>query len=63
MMEFTIPAAGDMRCLRELPDSVNIGLGCVDCRGEVIDAPETIVRRVEQANMGAAARILRDKHG
>lgn len=49
MMEFTIPAAGDTRCLRELPERVNIGLGCVDCRGEVIDAPETIVKRVEQA--------------
>ena len=49
MMEFTIPAAGDMKCLRELPERVGIGLGCVDCRGEVIDAPETIVARVEQA--------------
>jgi 5-methyltetrahydropteroyltriglutamate--homocysteine methyltransferase len=49
MMEFTIPAAGDTRCLRELPESVNIGLGCVDCRGEVIDEPATIVARVEQA--------------
>ena len=49
MMEFTIPAAGDTRCLRELPDSVNIGLGCVDCRGEIIDAPDTIVARVEHA--------------
>ena len=49
MMEFTIPAAGDTRCLRELPSHVNIGLGCVDCRGEVIDAPDTIVKRVEQA--------------
>lgn len=49
MMEFTIPAAGDTRCLRELPERVNIGLGCVDCRGEVIDEPETIVKRVEQA--------------
>jgi 5-methyltetrahydropteroyltriglutamate--homocysteine methyltransferase len=49
MMEFTIPAAGDTRCLRELPDSVNIGLGCVDCRGEVIDDPDTIVKRVEHA--------------
>ena len=49
MMEFTIPVAGDTRCLRELPDSVNIGLGCVDCRGEVIDAPATIAERVEQA--------------
>lgn len=49
MMEFTIPAAGDTRCLRELPEHVNIGLGCVDCRGEVIDEPATIVKRVEQA--------------
>ena len=98
MMEFTIPAAGDTRCLRDLPERTNIGLGCVDCRGEVIDTPETIVQRVEHAmehvakdrltlapdcgfapgnaadipvdeayaklrNMGAAARILRDKHG
>jgi 5-methyltetrahydropteroyltriglutamate--homocysteine methyltransferase len=49
MMEFTIPAAGDTRCLRALPESVGIGLGCVDCRGEVIDEPETIMARVEQA--------------
>ena len=49
MMEFTIPVAGDTRCLRELPDAVGIGLGCVDCRGEVIDEPETIVARVEHA--------------
>jgi 5-methyltetrahydropteroyltriglutamate--homocysteine methyltransferase len=97
MMEFTIPVAGDTRCLRDLPERMTIGLGCVDCRGEVIDAPETIVKRVEQAmehvakerlalapdcgfapgnaadipideayaklrNMGAAARVLRDKH-
>jgi 5-methyltetrahydropteroyltriglutamate--homocysteine methyltransferase len=49
MMEFTIPAAGDMRCLRDLPERFGIGLGCVDCRGEVIDSPETIIGRVEQA--------------
>jgi 5-methyltetrahydropteroyltriglutamate--homocysteine methyltransferase len=49
MMEFTIPAAGDTRCLRDLPESVSIGLGCVDCRGEVIDPPDTIVARVEHA--------------
>ncbi len=49
MMEFTIPAAGDTRCLRDLPEHVNVGLGCVDCRGEVIDSPETIVARVENA--------------
>jgi len=49
MMEFTIPAAGDMRCLRELPERFSIGLGCVDCRGAIIDPPETVVGRVEQA--------------
>jgi 5-methyltetrahydropteroyltriglutamate--homocysteine methyltransferase len=49
MMEFTIPAAGDTRCLRQLPERVHVGLGCVDCRGEVVDSPETIMQRVEQA--------------
>jgi 5-methyltetrahydropteroyltriglutamate--homocysteine methyltransferase len=49
MMEFTIPAAGDMRCLRDLPERVKIGLGCVDCRGAIVDAPETITARVERA--------------
>jgi len=49
MMEFTIPAAGDMRCLADLPERFKIGLGCVDCRGEIIDSPEVIVSRVEQA--------------
>jgi 5-methyltetrahydropteroyltriglutamate--homocysteine methyltransferase len=49
MMEFTIPAAGDTRCLSDLPERFNIGLGCVDCRGEIIDSPEVIISRVEQA--------------
>jgi 5-methyltetrahydropteroyltriglutamate--homocysteine methyltransferase len=48
-MEFTIPAAGDTRCLSDLPERFTIGLGCVDCRGEIIDSPEVIVSRVEQA--------------
>jgi 5-methyltetrahydropteroyltriglutamate--homocysteine methyltransferase len=49
MMEFTIPAAGDMRCLSDLPERFKIGLGCVDCRGEVVDPPDVIVARVEKA--------------
>jgi 5-methyltetrahydropteroyltriglutamate--homocysteine methyltransferase len=49
MMEFTIPAAGDTRCLADLPSRMNVGLGCVDCRGETIDTPEQIVQRVEKA--------------
>src|SRR5262249_23147983 len=30
MMEFSVPVAGDVAVLKELPDSVRIGLGCVD---------------------------------
>jgi 5-methyltetrahydropteroyltriglutamate--homocysteine methyltransferase len=48
MMEFTIPAAGDLSVLREIPDDRTVGLGCVDCRGEHIDTPEEIVARVER---------------
>jgi 5-methyltetrahydropteroyltriglutamate--homocysteine methyltransferase len=49
MMEFTIPAAGDLSALREIPEDRAVGLGCVDCRGEHIDTPEEIVVRVERA--------------
>ena len=49
VMEFTIPVAGDLAVLRELPEDREVGLGCVDCRAETIDSPETIVERVEQA--------------
>lgn len=49
VMEFTIPAAGDLAVLEQLPENTTVGLGCVDCRGEHIDTPEEIVARVEQA--------------
>ncbi|MCC6794665.1 MAG: cobalamin-independent methionine synthase II family protein [Candidatus Hydrogenedentes bacterium] len=49
VMEFTIPVAGDLSVLKELPEKASIGLGCVDCRGETIDSVETIVARVEKA--------------
>jgi 5-methyltetrahydropteroyltriglutamate--homocysteine methyltransferase len=49
VMEFTIPVAGDLRVLRELPADRQVGLGCVDCRGEHIDSTDEIVARVEQA--------------
>lgn len=49
VMEFTIPAAGDLDVLRALPEHTTVGLGCVDCRGEHIDTSEEIVARVEQA--------------
>jgi 5-methyltetrahydropteroyltriglutamate--homocysteine methyltransferase len=49
MMEFSIPVAGDVAILKELPSHVKIGLGCVDVRFPEIDAPEQIVARVEKA--------------
>ena len=49
MLEFSIPAAGDVAVLRELPAEVKIGLGCVDVRFPEIEAPEVIAGRVDQA--------------
>jgi 5-methyltetrahydropteroyltriglutamate--homocysteine methyltransferase len=49
VMEFTIPVAGNLSVLDELGDKCQIGLGCVDCRGETIDSVDTIVERVEKA--------------
>jgi 5-methyltetrahydropteroyltriglutamate--homocysteine methyltransferase len=49
MLEFTIPVAGDLSVLKQIPEDRVVGLGCVDCRGEHIDTPEEIVIRVERA--------------
>ncbi|MCP4504772.1 MAG: hypothetical protein GY826_00045, partial [Fuerstiella sp.] len=48
-MEFTTPGSGEMSVLRELPESIDIGLGVVSTLPGEIDSPETIVIRVEQA--------------
>ena len=48
-MEFTSPGAGDMSVFKELPENVEIGLGCVSCQPGQIDSAETIVQRVETA--------------
>jgi 5-methyltetrahydropteroyltriglutamate--homocysteine methyltransferase len=44
LLEFAIPAAGDVEVLQEIPQDRIVGLGCVDCRSEHIDTPEEIVR-------------------
>lgn len=49
VMEFTIPVAGDLSVLQQLPSNCQVGLGCVDCRGETIDPVDAIVGRVEKA--------------
>jgi 5-methyltetrahydropteroyltriglutamate--homocysteine methyltransferase len=49
LLEFSIPVAGDVAVLRELPPTVKIGLGCVDVRFAEIEPPERIAERVEKA--------------
>lgn len=49
MLEFAMPAAGDKAVLAQIPERMDIGLGCVDCRNPHIDSVDEIVQRVEQA--------------
>jgi 5-methyltetrahydropteroyltriglutamate--homocysteine methyltransferase len=49
VLEFTIPVAGELAVLAKLPLDRTIGLGCVDCRGAIVDSVETIIARVERA--------------
>ncbi len=48
-MEFTTPGAGEMSVMRQLPEGIEVGLGCVSCNPGEIDSVETIVGRVESA--------------
>src|SRR5262245_36292004 len=48
-MEFTSPGAGEMSVFKQLPENVQIGLGCVSCQPGQIDSADTIVARVETA--------------
>jgi 5-methyltetrahydropteroyltriglutamate--homocysteine methyltransferase len=48
-MEFTTPGAGDMSVFKELPEHMEVGLGCVSCQPGEVDSPEVIVERVEMA--------------
>lgn len=48
-LEFAISDAGDVSILKKLPSDAKIGLGCVDCRPDVFDSADTIVKRVEKA--------------
>ena len=49
MLEFSIPVAGDVAILSELPASCLIGLGCVDVRFPEIESSAQIVQRVHGA--------------
>ncbi len=58
VLEFSIPVAGDVAVLQELPEEALIGLGSVDCRMEHIDTPDEIVARVEEAMQYVAPERL-----
>ena len=49
MLEFAMPAAGDKHVLSQLPERMDVGLGCVDCRSPHIDTVVEIVERVKEA--------------
>ena len=48
-MEFTAPGAGEMAILKQLPEGLEVGLGCVSCQPGVVDSVDTIIERVESA--------------
>ncbi len=58
LLEFSIPVAGDVAVLRELPEDIDVGLGCVDVRFPEIDTPEAIEARVRKALDHVAPRRL-----
>jgi 5-methyltetrahydropteroyltriglutamate--homocysteine methyltransferase len=58
LLEFSIPVAGDLAVLRQLPDSVHIGLGCLDVRFAEIESPEVVAERVEKALAHVAPQRL-----
>ena len=44
-----LSGAGEMVILKQLPDGLEVGLGCVSCRPGVVDSVEAIIERVESA--------------
>jgi 5-methyltetrahydropteroyltriglutamate--homocysteine methyltransferase len=48
-MEFTTPGAGEMSVFKEIPEHIQVGLGCVSCQPGQVDSTDTIVNRVESA--------------
>ena len=48
-LEFTAPGAGELAILQQLPDGLEVGLGCVSCQPGVVDSVDSIIERVESA--------------
>jgi 5-methyltetrahydropteroyltriglutamate--homocysteine methyltransferase len=58
LLEYSIPVAGDLSVLRQLPAEMKIGLGCVDVRFAEVESPEQIAGRVRKALEYVAAERL-----
>ncbi len=58
MLEFSIPVAGDVSVLAQLPEKFQIGLGCVDVRFPEVDQPQQIAERVQLALEHVAAERI-----
>ncbi len=58
LLEFSIPVAGDVAVLRQIPESVRIGYGCLDVRFAEIEPAERVVERVEKALAHVAPQRL-----
>ena len=48
MLELCDPDEADMRMLREIPERMDVGVGCVKAKQNGVDTPEEIVSRVKR---------------
>jgi 5-methyltetrahydropteroyltriglutamate--homocysteine methyltransferase len=48
-LEFAMPGAGSIGVLASFPEKLRLGFGCVDVRSPEVEAPATIVARVQEA--------------
>ena len=59
LMEFAMAKAGEVDVLAGLSEGGQIGVGCIDCRGSDIEAPETIAARGRKAlDFVSPSRVL-----
>lgn len=47
LMEFAMPKSGSMDVLEELPERMDVGIGCIDVRNPRMETTEEVVERIE----------------
>jgi 5-methyltetrahydropteroyltriglutamate--homocysteine methyltransferase len=48
-LEYATPAAGGLTSLAQFPAGPRLGLGCIDHTDRHVEAPDEVIRRVEEA--------------